>query len=140
LHNFGELGSDWANAMEETALLASGDCGLTDGSQRGDWRLPTLLEWQMTSRASNTLGCVPALTNVSGGGCIPAAPNQFIGFDQVVFWSSVGAREQAVAFVLAFGQGECGPWLPPVCWAFGFGSVAPKDNPETFVWPVREMR
>jgi hypothetical protein len=34
-----------ANSIVSTSL-ANGACGLTDGSRPGDWRLPTLEEWQ----------------------------------------------------------------------------------------------
>jgi uncharacterized protein DUF1566/collagen triple helix repeat protein len=36
---------DWHSAMESVALLADGTCGLSDGSQAGDWRLPSEAEW-----------------------------------------------------------------------------------------------
>ena len=32
----------WANANKDAAELAHGQCGLTDGSLPGDWRLPTV--------------------------------------------------------------------------------------------------
>ncbi|MEO5376550.1 MAG: DUF1566 domain-containing protein [Magnetococcus sp. DMHC-6] len=35
---FGEM--DWDSAMSAAATLASGACGLTDGSTAGEWRLP----------------------------------------------------------------------------------------------------
>ena len=31
----------WDSAMSAAATLANGQCGLTDGSAAGDWRLPT---------------------------------------------------------------------------------------------------
>lgn len=37
--------ADWASANEAAAGLKSGDCGLSDGSSAGDWRLPTKEEW-----------------------------------------------------------------------------------------------
>jgi hypothetical protein len=36
----------WYNALSLTAGLNSGECGLSDGSVQGDWRLPTLEELQ----------------------------------------------------------------------------------------------
>lgn len=36
---FGKL--SWAEAKSKVASLASGQCGLTDGSKAGQWRLPT---------------------------------------------------------------------------------------------------
>ncbi|MEK8019532.1 MAG: DUF1566 domain-containing protein [Candidatus Parabeggiatoa sp.] len=37
---------DWEMAMQSAANLASGYCGLSDGSTAGMWRLPTIKEWQ----------------------------------------------------------------------------------------------
>jgi hypothetical protein len=35
----------WGEAMQGATSLSNGDCGLTDGSSAGDWRLPTQVEW-----------------------------------------------------------------------------------------------
>jgi len=35
----------WPVANQLAASLSSGDCGLSDGSREGDWRLPTSQEW-----------------------------------------------------------------------------------------------
>ncbi|MBF0184231.1 MAG: DUF1566 domain-containing protein [Magnetococcales bacterium] len=46
----------WDEAVAEVARLASGKCGLTDGSAAGDWRLPTkreltiLVDWRNSGR------------------------------------------------------------------------------------------
>ena len=37
---------NWGAAMSRAKSLKSGDCGLTDGSKAGDWRLPTKDELQ----------------------------------------------------------------------------------------------
>lgn len=37
---------NWENALAVAAELASGSCGLTDGSSAGDWRLPNVREMQ----------------------------------------------------------------------------------------------
>ncbi len=50
-----------AEAGAVVALLADGQCGLTDGSVPGDWRLPTREEWSATLTASAALGCRLAL-------------------------------------------------------------------------------
>jgi hypothetical protein len=36
---------DWPTANQSAAGLATGSCGLSDGSRVGDWRLPTKEEW-----------------------------------------------------------------------------------------------
>ena len=47
--------------------MKDGDCGLTDGSSPGDWRLPTKAEWDATMAHVAALGChSPALTNDAG--------------------------------------------------------------------------
>ena len=42
-------GISWAEAMGNAESLRSGQCGLSDGSVSGDWRLPTLAEWRATT-------------------------------------------------------------------------------------------
>ena len=39
---FGNI--QWANALSNCNTLNSGECGLTDGSVEGDWRLPNVRE------------------------------------------------------------------------------------------------
>jgi hypothetical protein len=36
----------WDDALNAAATLANGTCGLTDGSEAGDWRLPNIRELQ----------------------------------------------------------------------------------------------
>lgn len=36
---------NWDDAMSTADSLATGQCGLTDGSVSGSWRLPTISEW-----------------------------------------------------------------------------------------------
>jgi hypothetical protein len=36
----------WADALTYCNTLADGSCGLTDGSEAGDWRLPNVKELQ----------------------------------------------------------------------------------------------
>jgi hypothetical protein len=49
--------------MERAASLEDGQCGLSDGSNQGDWRLPTVDEWLafQDRRFSD-----PALSNAEG--------------------------------------------------------------------------
>jgi serine/threonine protein kinase len=55
----------WKEAMQWAAELAHGQCGLSDGSKAGDWRLPTKEEWEAMwdDRYSD-----PALCNAAGTG------------------------------------------------------------------------
>jgi len=36
----------WATALTDASMLNSGECGLTDGSVEGNWRLPNVREMQ----------------------------------------------------------------------------------------------
>ena len=56
---------NWDEAIDKAAALHSGECGLTDGSSKGDWRLPTKEEWE-TFIDPNYFD--PALSNAAGTG------------------------------------------------------------------------
>ena len=85
LQDAGCLGSvDWASGGTSVADLASGQCGLSDESRLGQWRLPTLDEWQATIAPAVAMGCSlegagapPALTNVAGTECATVGPSVF---------------------------------------------------------------
>lgn len=64
----------WADALTQVNALASGACGLADGSVAGDWRLPNLneLESVIDTNASN-----PALS-----------PGTFVNVWNAIYWSS----------------------------------------------------
>jgi hypothetical protein len=56
---------NWETAMQSAANLAHGQCGLSDGSRRGMWRLPTKEEWKaMVDKKYRR----PALSNAAGTG------------------------------------------------------------------------
>jgi hypothetical protein len=65
--------AQWDAANQAAAGLKDGDCGLTDGSSPGDWRLPTKDEWSATMAHAVALGCTgvasPPLTNDAGTAC-----------------------------------------------------------------------
>jgi hypothetical protein len=46
-------------AQQSAAQLAGGQCGLTDGSSPGDWRLPTKAEWEATIAHARALRYCP---------------------------------------------------------------------------------
>ncbi len=57
----------WSQALLESNVLASGSCGLTDGSAAGDWRLPNVNELASLldfGQAPRTLPAGYAFTNV----------------------------------------------------------------------------
>jgi hypothetical protein len=72
--------ADWATANTMAAGLAGGDCGLSDGSRPGDWRLPTGAEWAATVQRAFQLNCRgaaahPSLTDNGGTGCFVGTPH-----------------------------------------------------------------
>jgi hypothetical protein len=56
------------------AKVADGQCGLTDGSSAGDWRLPTEAELTAIMDASCVDFGHPALIGKSGTGCYATDP------------------------------------------------------------------
>jgi hypothetical protein len=81
----------WVAANQAAAGLKHGDCGLTDSSSAGDWRLPTREEWgAMISQSCgpNT----PAILNDAGTACYGnGAGSSFVGVEDERYWSSTSA-------------------------------------------------
>lgn len=129
--------SIWATAMVAAAALADGVCGLNDGSQPGDWRLPTRGEWADAIFHAADMGCTdggakspPSLTNTAGNDCLVAGVNPFIGLDALdnIYWSSTSSDigpVGALGATLQFGSA---------------GSNYSKAGNLLLVWPVRERR
>ena len=110
---------DWAAANIAAAQLANGQCGLTDASAAGSWRLPTKTEWQaiVKTACSN-----PALPDRVGLGCYAANP-WATGVQSWKYWSSTTYAN-----------------LPSLAWlvSLGLPDVYSFDKTATFyVWPVR---
>ena len=65
----------YANAIDAAAALSNGNCSLSDGSFAGDWRLPTIEEWETTVAQAVALSCTnaggnpPTLTDTAGTAC-----------------------------------------------------------------------
>ncbi len=78
-----EAALTWSNALED---LAMDDCGLSDGSVPGEWRLPNLRELQSLVH----YGVVnPAVPNAAGTGqCLNDAACAFSGVANSMYWSS----------------------------------------------------
>lgn len=60
----------WASALADVNQLASGSCGLTDGSMAGQWRLPNIVELESMVDVSANKPAVTSgspFTNVSNG-------------------------------------------------------------------------
>jgi hypothetical protein len=91
--------SNFDDAKKAVGGLKNGDCGLTDGSKPGDWRLPTDKEWEATMTKAKDLQCTgPVLTNDAGTGCIKAGPSSFGDVDADYYWSSTQEGTGPVAF------------------------------------------
>ena len=85
---------DWATGSTRVARLADGECGLSDGSRSGQWRLPTVNEWRATIEPAVAMGCSlegvgtpPALTNTAGTECLSVGPTAFLGVASDGYWS-----------------------------------------------------
>lgn len=110
---------DWSEALTAAALLASGTCGLNDGSTAGDWRLPTLFELQslLDMEYDN-----PALSDADGTDQWTEG-DVFSGVESQEYWSST-------TFVRTPWNG----WTVDL--ALGYSTDISK-NIRHQVWPVR---
>lgn len=125
----------YAEANQAAAALAAGQCGLTDGSSAGDWRLATKAEWEATIARASALGCriggtppkPPSLTNDAGTACLSDGPSSFTGV-QTGYWSSTTNETTGL-----------GGWIA----ALDVGAVLPAflgKQANGNLWPVRGGR
>lgn len=132
---FGEVAS-YAAANQVVAALAHGQCGLTDHSVPGDWRLPTNDEWSVTMQRARELGCTesdgtgPALTNTAGDACYHTEAMPLFTTVHPVYHSS-SSRHNAPTHT-----------LPAFVRLGGLTAVGRRKEGiagliETHVWPVR---
>lgn len=101
----------WGNALASANALASGNCGLSDDSVAGDWRLPNVKELQSLFDFSNF---------------DPALPDNhpFSGVQSALYWSSTTyAANLGHAWIVASYDGPTGDVI--------------KDLLAGLVWPVR---
>jgi hypothetical protein len=118
---------EFATANQVAAGLADGACALTDNSSPGDWRLPTLAEWDVIIDQATANGCTtPWIPGAAGNGCCATGVCPFIGVQSVNYWSSsTVAGIGADAHRADVGDGNT--------------STALKDN-ILWIWPVRDGR
>lgn len=122
---FGE--QDWPTANTSAAELEHGDCGLTDGSRRGDWRLPTNDEWEQLVDPNCATPPKIAGNGLTIGSCYSDEPwASSVQPDR--YWSS---RTYADS-VRTYGNA----WLASL--ALGSVGHSGKSNLR-FVWPVRSV-
>ncbi len=113
---------NWTTALTSAATLASGGCGLTDGSVAGDWRLPS--EKELQSLVDYQF-CDPALSNAGGTGQWSNG-DAFSAVQINDYWSSSShTADGRAAYAVYLGTGGTGPNVKE-----GWGSV----------WPVRGVR
>ena len=110
---------DGLDALSAANTLAAGNCGLTDGSTAGQWRLPNVGEMQSLIHYGFHS---PALPNTSGLGQWTEG-NPFTGVQSFYYWSST-----------TFASNTGKAWLVDL-W---YGSVYFDYKSYTsYVWPVR---
>jgi uncharacterized protein DUF1566 len=118
---------NWWDATAAAAALGSGQCGLTDGSLAGAWRLPTLEEWTaMLMPSCYPFPGGPTIPDKTGSACyltgIPWATNA----QSNVYWSSTSNANS-----------------PGDAWAMDLFSREVNGGTKTFrlyVWPLRSAR
>jgi len=110
---------NWDNALSDSNGLASGSCGLTDGSIAGDWRLPNRNELaSLVDKAYYS----PALPDTAGTGQWSEG-DPFTGVQSNVYWSSTTSA-----------NGTTFAWY--VYMDLGYVDYGYKSN-NGYVWPVR---
>jgi Protein of unknown function (DUF1566) len=104
-------GHSWPEALDAANVLAHGQCGLTDGSMAGDWRVPNIKE-------------LHSLLDFGQIGPTLPAGHPFVDVAQAYYWSSTTfASAGDRAFVVSMATGES-PWVF-------------KSNLGILLWPVR---
>jgi len=95
---------NWNTAKRSAANLADGQCGLRDGSRRGDWRLPTKDEW--VAMVDNKYKYPdPALSNAAGTEKWKEG-DAFSDVQTYVYWSSTAfAHDTSRAWFVNINSG-----------------------------------
>ncbi len=118
-------GGNWDNAMAFASGLNSGECGLTDGSVEGDWRLPDKDELQ-------GIGTDPPTSWYDGAPpVIFETPFEF--FNTIIsspYWSRTEADAANAFFVLMIVD----PIPPPE----GMTTIYSKSETDSRAWFVRD--
>ena len=126
----------WSEAQAYAAGLNNGECGLTDGSSPGEWRLPTCSEfcsaWSegtlhpcppgaaWNSLVDSSVG-PPVVVNATGDG-VHTYEDPFVGMNQVFYWSATEINAD-VACLVSLSNGNV--------------SLGQKELNILPAWPVR---
>jgi hypothetical protein len=109
----------WAQALQAANALASGSCGLSDGSVAGDWRLPNVRElYSLINFGFHD----PALSDGAGTGHWTEG-NVFVGDPNRRYWTST-TRDGNHTYAWSVLMQE------------GLIDLLTKED-STYVWPVR---
>ncbi len=109
----------WSIALDDSNHLNTGECGLTDGSSEGDWRLPNALE--MLSLVDFAV-FAPAVSNTDGSGKWVSG-DPFTNVQSSAYWTSTTmAGGDTYAFSVPLGDGTLRGYLKSSLY---------------YVWPVR---
>jgi len=114
--------TDWATALSTANGLASGTCGLTDGSTAGQWRLPNINELE-------------SLVDVSQSNPAVAAANHFssIKTDHAYWSSTTYTALTSNAMAIRFTDGR---WINGVDTGDGSFNNA-KTTSTNYMWAVK---
>jgi len=115
----------WETAMQSAANLASGQCGLRDGSRRGMWRLPTKKELKAMidkKYVDEKTWSQPAISNATGTGPWKEG-DAFSGVQSNSYWSSSTGADYAIsASYVGLSSGDVGYYFKTYSY---------------YVWPLR---
>ncbi|MBF0437342.1 MAG: DUF1566 domain-containing protein [Magnetococcales bacterium] len=89
----------WTNALASANALASGSCGLTDGSETGAWRLPNLRELR-------------SLSDYGYSQLIVRPDLPFTGMQPDFYWSSTTSDNDTSSAFYGFIEGGSGYYRP----------------------------
>ena len=131
----------WEAAVEAAASMQDGQCGLTDRSLPGDWRLPTREEWEATIAEAVRRSCKlttgsggdrsPSLVDATGGACYQWGIQLFEGLEpgELIRWwsSSMPDGDSSYAWSTSLTYGNTNSW-----WS--------RDVETLRAWPVRRVR